>query len=115
MNKKYFILIIIGFTIIFGLVYVLSMTNSENITHNTSITCYEPTSEMPHEDAVWNLDECYWFVGDPYMPFELLQVLTYCDILPPFEDKILYDFSNSTHYIDSNTCEWKIIDVNGKY
>lgn len=110
MNKKYFKLIIIISALVVGLIYFSAINKPDYFPHNPSITCYEPTSEQPHEDAVWNLDSCYWFVGDPYIPFELLQVLTYCDILPPFEDKILYYYSNDTHSIDSNSCEWKLLD-----
>jgi len=72
------ILTVIGISIFFVMIAVGAAYNSQ-IFHpqemypnpeGTKSGCPMPLSESPHEDAVWNLDSCYWFLDDPYTPYE---------------------------------------------
>lgn len=76
-----------------------------------SSTCLEPTSEIPHEDAVWNLDSCYWFLDDPYTPYELQRVLDWCN--DDSETKLTRGMSwqNETHTFSMPDCTWEEIGM----
>ena len=67
-------------------------------------TCLNPTSEKPHEDAVWSPDSCYWFLDDPHTPILLV---TQFDEIKFNIEKIEYDicdiqFKENKIFIDLN-------------
>lgn len=103
------LLIIIGISVFFLMIAAGAAYNSQIIhvdqlyRNMPSSTCYQPTTDKPHEDAVWNLDECYWFVDDPNIPYELQLVLDYCSDSYHYSDDLLV-FTNETHYIDNGDC-----------
>lgn len=73
----------------------------------------EPRPPIPDVEGIaWNLDECYYFLDDPSIPYELQRVLDICftSVGKAYDFK---SFDNGTHYIDITYCEWKTRDLPG--
>ena len=129
------LLTIIGISLLFLAIAIGAAAPTFNIpiysveeVQKATSTCLQPTTDKPVDEAVWNLDSCYWFVDNPYVEYdpnylenhdfnppdnELQNVLDNCDCQESGQTPCIIPrlaYQNDTHSIDNLDCEWKLLE-----